>query len=859
MILEKLTLENIRSYADPTPIELPTGSTLFEGDIGSGKSTILSGIEFALFGLGDIDGRYLLRSGSKRGLVLLDFNVGDNQYRVSRELVRGKKNVVQGVGSIVENGTRTDYSVNEMRARILEIIGINERPQARTTSLIFRSAIFTPQEMMKQVLLDDKERRLDTLRRAFGIQEYSNAVKNSETVDGWARGEVRVSTEIVRDLPELRNGLVEEAEKRTQLEREISSLSTSLKKVESDLQLTEGRINRMKVERDSVLQLEASISGVEQGLRKANQLLDREVQGLRRLEKEALEVENAIQQVKRLEPDYTTYLKEKKELVSLETVAESFASNTSKKEKLEFAIRKEKSGLESNIARLARDLVEEESEFRKDSNEIRPLRTLLSAERRLKHSTTALPRIRLHVTEYEKAMAKLNSSQSSLRETLRKGKVELDGILKIGVGAKCPKCKQTLSKKHLKELKSQYASEKTATEEKLHALDGNINEVNGEKIAVEKHLNRMEEDAKRLEQVGKDVAALQSLTKGIDRVKPRIADHKQKLREMRRQLGQKEFATSERTQLTLLERLLSQQAPGAARYASLKRSTAAAEKRMIQSDYITSSEKAKRKPGLNQDLKNAQKTVAQAESDLKIQQEELRKKRQDYSDRKPIVQELTRLEGHQKQIGTERDNANKTIATYDANLDRAKEEIQRLGLEITKREVTNRRKEYYEQMRSWFDQCFIPAVQDIEKHTMFAINEQFNQEFQKWFNVLIETGEISVEVDDAFTPTVTQGGYALDVNSLSGGERTSVALAYRLALNVTVRAVAGLQPDLLILDEPTDGFSSEQLVKLRLVLDALNTAQIVMVSHERELETFVENICKVTKEGGVSHIEFVRH
>jgi exonuclease SbcC len=106
---------------------------------------------------------------------------------------------------------------------------------------------------------------------------------------------------------------------------------------------------------------------------------------------------------------------------------------------------------------------------------------------------------------------------------------------------------------------------------------------------------------------------------------------------------------------------------------------------------------------------------------------------------------------------------------------------------------------------------------------------------------------------------VTEGGYTLDVNSLSGGERTSVALAYRLALNVTVRAAVGLEPDLLILDEPTDGFSSQQLVKLRSVLSALDMAQVILVSHERELETFVQNTCRVTKEAGVSHVEFVRH
>ena len=72
MIINRITLSNIRSYASPQPIEIGPGVTLFEGDVGSGKSSILSAIEFALFGLGEMDGPYLLRHGARNGFVLLE-------------------------------------------------------------------------------------------------------------------------------------------------------------------------------------------------------------------------------------------------------------------------------------------------------------------------------------------------------------------------------------------------------------------------------------------------------------------------------------------------------------------------------------------------------------------------------------------------------------------------------------------------------------------------------------------------------------------------------------------------------------------------------------------------------------------
>ena len=172
MILKKVTLQNIRSYKDPTEIEIPEGRTLFQGDIGCGKSTILSAIEFALFGLGDIDGNHLLRSGQNKGSVLLEFQVNGKSYQAYRSLLRRGKNIIQDQGHVIDGDITTAYPVGEMKTKILEIININEKSQTRTTSLIYRFAIFTPQEMMKQILAETKERRLEILRRAFSIEEY---------------------------------------------------------------------------------------------------------------------------------------------------------------------------------------------------------------------------------------------------------------------------------------------------------------------------------------------------------------------------------------------------------------------------------------------------------------------------------------------------------------------------------------------------------------------------------------------------------------------------------------------------------------------------------------------------------------
>ena len=60
--------------------------------------------------------------------------------------------------------------------------------------------------------------------------------------------------------------------------------------------------------------------------------------------------------------------------------------------------------------------------------------------------------------------------------------------------------------------------------------------------------------------------------------------------------------------------------------------------------------------------------------------------------------------------------------------------------------------------------------------------------------------------------------------------------------------------DIIILDEPTEGFSFEQLDKVRDVLEQLNMKQVIIVSHENKIESFVDNVIRIEKQEHVSGI-----
>ncbi len=173
-------IENIRSYNEEV-IDFPRGITLFEGDMASGKSTILMGIEFALFGLGSQKPEALLAKTAEQGSITLNFTVDKENYEVKRTLKRKSGSVSQDAkNTYIKIGDEKEpLSPSELKQRVLQILKFNEPGGATAVSKIFRYAVYTPQEEMKQVLFDT-EKRLETIRRAFGVEDYKTASENAK-------------------------------------------------------------------------------------------------------------------------------------------------------------------------------------------------------------------------------------------------------------------------------------------------------------------------------------------------------------------------------------------------------------------------------------------------------------------------------------------------------------------------------------------------------------------------------------------------------------------------------------------------------------------------------------------------------
>ncbi|HTY43859.1 MAG TPA: hypothetical protein VMC80_01310 [Patescibacteria group bacterium] len=191
----------------------------------------------------------------------------------------------------------------------------------------------------------------------------------------------------------------------------------------------------------------------------------------------------------------------------------------------------------------------------------------------------------------------------------------------------------------------------------------------------------------------------------------------------------------------------------------------------------------------------------------------------------------------------------KEIEFFHRQIDSLKEKIKKI--EEIKKQLS-----YLTELEDWLSNKFTSVISMIETNVMIKLKAQFSKLFAEWFSMLV-SDTFNVRLSDDFTPIIEQQDYEIEYEYLSGGERTAIALAYRLALNQVINSFLSKikTKDLVILDEPTDGFSEQQLDKMRDILQQLNVRQLIIVSHEKEIEGFVDNVIRLKKENGSSRKE----
>lgn len=801
MILKEVSLRNIRSYIDET-IPFPQGSVLLAGDIGCGKSSLLLAIEFALFGASrtDLPAELLLRKGTTSGSVSLTFELPGKRITVARHLKKDKESIKQTAGEIVINGIKKELTPIEMKAEILELLGYPEDLLTKNKNYIYRYTVYTPQEEMKFILQEDAETRLNVLRRVFNIDKYNIIRENTALYLKGLRvrlAELRAKTEPLELHLQKQKGLQEEQEQ----------LQCILKEQEPKrVELQSSLVKR----RETVQMLEQKFQQVQQ-------------------------IKQHIATATALRKEYDVYLQQtiqRKEGILLALKEITLPPNTDKtmisaqiremelsqQEQLQkkTSITERISFLQKQIGRLQQELemseregqgvTEKERRYNQYSQEVCQKEELLERKKQIEEL-------------FERTQSLITKNQTLLSQSREMQE-------RVATLSTCPTCIQQVTHDHKQKI----------TEQEMHKVrqaEVILGELQKKRAAI---WQQREDVLRNIEELLQKENLLAKISVELEHFAQKQEMMKQKKEELRSCAQENNRLVEEQKQM---EQKFNVEAL----------SVQIAEKQQQQQLLV-------RREYLQKQEQEMGKMVAEAQQKIKQIQEELAHWEAAKAGEEEIQPQLEK----EKMLLTEIQGKERDLSVYLAQIKTRNEmlstqmnEVQELIVTLTaEKEKLNR----VQEIHHWLETFFINLTYTIEKQVMVRVHRLFNQFFQEWFAMMIDDEQVLGRIDDTFTPIIEQNGHEISFLYLSGGERTSAALAYRLALNRVINDVIHSikTKDVLILDEPTDGFSTEQLDKMRDVLEKLGLQQIILVSHESKIESFVENVIRVRKEGHVSSV-----
>jgi len=843
MLLKSLKLNNIRSYNNQE-IHFPAGSVLLSGDIGAGKSTILQSIEYSLFGSRHKTGEALLRNGENSGSIELNFMIDGKDVVIKRVLKRStstapkessdirnagnaKNEIKQAAGYIIIDGLKSELTPVELKSKVFELLQYPREMVSKSRDLIYRYTVYTPQEEMKQILQEDKDTRLDTLRKVFGIDKYKRVRENSSILVRYLRelnaqysGEVLDLDEKIRQKTEFEQQKDALKEKLSLLEPILNSLKSRIEQKKNILQQLEQKLTELTLLRKNHAIIDTKIN--EKFMQQKNtlneiNLLDKSIalveQKLKTIESELTTVEIA---------HYQQYLGKIKEIEQeLQQKELSYQ---------EFSTKHTKSKIESASLNARMQAIKERQLLLENKLNILPEKETKLAE--LKRLLGSKDEFAQKIIEQER---QFNNSNVKIKE-LEVNKANSEKLKnQISQLNNCPVCKQEVSETHKHDVVTEEEGKIVNLINELSAVMEEREKLQNELANNKRHLESMQKQELLMQAINSELKALaefavekatnsellNALNAKINLLNPNIMQDKELLKHK-----------EEVDQLRLL----------------IKKINGYALRENEKNNLLNLiNDKKSARLSLENTKHAIEAELKKLADDKKIAEEKLALNSED---EKQYAAERALLEQHYSQERMQE----LTVIALRKEAESIEKSILLLAKEIERKNNVKQKISKINELNNWLQEYFITLTEIMERHVMLKLYHEFNELFVRWFDILIEDETMSTRLDDEFTPIIEQNGYEISFENLSGGERTACALAYRLALNKTINDVMSRikTKDLIILDEPTDGFSNEQLDKVRDVLEQLNMKQVIIVSHESKVESFVNSVVRIEKREHIS-------
>ena len=843
MIIKSIRVKNFLSYEDSGDVEFDRGTTVMIGENGAGKTAIIDGIIFSLFGKNERTKKLedLQKKGTSKPFEAdLVFEEGGKVYRIKRSWGKGKATTFlylkDGEEKAIADG------ISNVTAKIEEILELDSNTMVNT--------IYLKQGEIEGLLSMKPAQRKEMIDRLLGINKFENAHKLMRELLYFLeekRNEVTKNEELTRGELNYLIAQEDQYEERIRIGKErIKTINSILKKLKEEKEELETKLKKMKEKEEKSREIEKDLEIINEKIREKGRIIEEFEELNRELEEEFGNLDIAKKEVKNIPL-----------LEELKNIKNNIVTLSKEQESLE-----KEGGMIENIAQKAKKKYTEEvrekaMDIWKDYKELSVIieRNIDDLEKKIRRKNEIEKKLHKlipegydyenYLHEIEKEIGDLKREKEKKNEKLGKSRGNLERyeewIKSIENVNQCPLCGREFDETHSRD----------SVKNRLVSL---IEEEQSEVKALEKELGGINSKIKDLESIerklrGIPIEEFEGLKKDTENLKKIIDEEKQAIEAL--QSKALNLYTKIKKEIDEIEKNIEELKKREKEIISI------VEKVPEDIDKEIKRLRVLEKRLQELEIKERNCNDARKERDnlvkkKKEKEEELMKIGYDKEEHEKLEKEIERIIGDINKLIGEKETKEKELEEIGENLKGLIEKIESKESELDKIEDREKRLENLinelERIRKGFNKDNIPK--SIREIAIPAI-ERYAKSYASQFNF----GISDIKINGDFSIDVYFGDRKFSLEMLSGGQKTAMAIALRLG----IARYLGKKLTSVIMDEPTANLDEERRVELVELLREFmenpeSLAQLIIVTHHRELEQIADTLYRVRIANGTSSI-----
>ena len=793
MIISEIQLDNIRSHKRNS-IEFTPGINVITGNTGSGKSSVLMSIEYALFGKigeGREEGKMLLRRNSNEGSIAIKLINNNDEYEIKRGLKRVGDSVRNDDSKnyIIKNDKKIDLQnrASDINSYVNKILKIESENPLK----MFETITYIKQDELKNLIFETGQYKQEYIDGLLQLNKYLDVYESTRDLITKIKNEIelnkkeielgideneiiRIETKINENknvIEALKNGLeenrillenktIEKKQKESELEFERN------KKIDFEKMSTE-----IKLKNNEKIKLENEITKIKQKIEDAN----KNFKAVERNEKNELE----------------------KAIKNLEEITKTKSDGLKKLYQDFFQLEYSYKNAQKEEENLSNEKTSENLKIKTLTEEAAKIKKRLETALEIENKEEIAGRIKELKTKSDELKKEMEDSIKSGFCVMCGNKITDISHVKTEYETKIKKCQDSITE--LKGISDNIKYSKKDLENQLEIIKMKIDSSNEILHKVTSRLSELKIEEKKTEyEIKKD-----NYKKYSDELEELLSSLKKAREELQKVQEQEKLAIEVENYNNRINEI---------------------EKAIL--NYID-------------EIKYTEDRLA----GIKFDEEELKKKENGF---KLTIEEINKINYKITEIKKETEMREKQILEDKGRLEEVKIKIKKRE-EIIK--TLNKKEDLLKIISNLRED-----IRSIREYVRLKFINEFKSLFKARFEELRNENDYLLDIDNNYNVIINAGNEETDAKALSGGEKTSVAIAYRLALSSLASILGGVgKNELILMDEPTSGLDKEDINALTSAITKItDLKQIVIVTHEDSMKNIADRVIKLKKEAGVS-------